>query len=121
VGVLLGNGDGTFQVAKDYNLGSAINSVVTADVNGDGKLDSLVAMGGIHNNVGVLLGNGDGTFQPVVAYDSGGNNTLSVVVADVNTDGKPDLLVGNQCDMTSNCADGSVGVLLGNGDGTGQW
>jgi hypothetical protein len=118
VGVLLGNGDGTFQVAKDYNLGSAINSVVTADVNGDGKLDSLVAMGGIHNNVGVLLGNGDGTFQPVVAYDSGGNNTLSVVVADVNRDGKPDLLVGNQCDMTSNCADGSVGVLLGNGNGT---
>ena len=118
VGVLLGNGDGTFQAAKDYNLGSAINSVVTADVNGDGKLDVLVGMGGTHDNVGVLLGNGDGSFQPIVAYDSGGNNTLSVVVADVNRDGHPDLLVGNQCDMTSNCADGSVGVLLGNGDGT---
>jgi len=66
----------------------------------------------------VLLGNGDGTFQPVVSYSSGGNTALSVAVADVNGDGKSDLLVGNQCDTSSNCAHGLLGVLLGNGDGT---
>ena len=120
VGVLLGNGDGTFQAAKTYDVGYAINSLAIADVSGDGKLDLLVAKGGTSHNVGVLLGNGDGTFQPVVDYDSGGNTALSVVAADVSGDGEPDLLVGNQCDMSNHCADGSVGVLLGNGDGTFQ-
>jgi len=120
VGVLLGNGDGTFRGAKIYDVGFAINSLAIADVNGDGKLDLLVAKGGANNNVGVLLGDGDGTFQTVLDYESGGNTALSVTVADVNGDGRPDLLVGNQCDMSNNCANGSVGVLLGNGNGTFQ-
>ena len=48
-------------------------------------------------HVGVLLGNGDGTFQTAVTYGSGGYYAYSVAVADVNGDGKPDLLVANYC------------------------
>src|SRR5438093_1241135 len=119
VRVLLGNGDGTFQAAVTYPSGmNEAFAVAVADVNGDGKQDLLVGGGGENDNVGVLLGNGDGTFQPVVSYSSGGNTALSVAVADVNGDGKPDLLAGNQCDTSSNCAHGLVVVLLGNGDGT---
>lgn len=120
VGLLLGNGDGTFQSATAFDVGNAIDSIAVADVNGDGYQDLLAGGGGENNNVDVLLGNGDGTFQPVVTYNSGGNTALSVAVADVSGDGKPDLLVGNQCDTSINCAHGLLGVLLGNGDGTFQ-
>src|SRR5437660_650043 len=66
------------------------------------------------------------SFLPAVAYDSGGDSVRSVGVADVNGDGKPDLVVANICAKTSssNCAhglvNGSVGILLGKGDGTFQ-
>lgn len=119
VGVLLGNGDGTFQPVMNYTSGGfSTDAVALADVNGDGKLDVVVANFLANNNteegsVGVLLGNGDGTFQPAVSYDSGGSQALSVAVADVNGDGKADLIVGNYISNT-------VGVLLGNGDGTFQ-
>ena len=129
VEVMLGNGDGTFQPAVTYNSGGIWGlSVAIADVNGDGKPDLMVgsAVGPYVNGnpsdlaVSVLLGNGDGTFQPAVAYDSGGTTVSSVAVADVNGDGRPDLVVVDQCGG-GNCANpGTINVLLGNGDGTFQ-
>ena len=120
VGVLLGNGDGTFQAAVTYGSGgSAPESIAVADLNGDGKPDILVA-NDLSNTVGVLLGNGDGTFQAAVTYGSGGSYADSVAAADVNGDGKPDLVVVNMC-SSNGCYYGStVGVLLGNGNGTFQ-
>lgn len=120
VSVLLGNGDGTFQSASIYGSGGeAPDSVTLADVNGDGKLDIIVANEN-SNSVGVLLGNGDGTFRPVVTYSSGGWNATSVAVADVNGDGNLDLIVANECQTSDNCNNGNVGVLMGNGEGTFQ-
>jgi hypothetical protein len=65
-------------------------------------------------NVSVLLGNGNGTFQPHVDY-AAGFGSYSLVVNDINNDGKPDLIVAN-----SNDGGGSVSILYGNGDGTFQ-
>ena len=127
LGVLLGNGNGTFRAAVNYSSGGyEAQSVAVADVNGDRKMDLLVAnaicapSGCATGSVGVLLGNGDGTFQPAVTYDSGGFSAESLAVADINGDGEPDLLVANTCVSDGACVDGSVGVLLGNGDGTFQ-
>ena len=124
VGVLVGNGDGTFKTVVTYKagVGGWGTSVGVADVNDDGKPDLVVtdqcAGANCLNDgiVGILLGNGNGTFQQAVTFNTGGFLTNSVAVTDVNGDGKPDLLVANQCaDDAGTCARASVGVLLNNG------
>jgi hypothetical protein len=109
VSVLLGNGNGTFQGAVNFAVGSIPVSVAVADVNGDGRPD-LVTANQSGNSVSVLLGNGNGTFQSAVNFGVG-SSPRSVAVADVNGDGRPDL-------VTANFGSGSVSVLLGNGNGT---
>ncbi len=125
--VLLGNGNGTFQAAVSYSSGGYVaHWVAVGDVNGDGKPDVLVAnelaanVNSANGTAAVLLGNGDGTLRTAVTYASGGMYTLSVAVADLNADGKPDLLVENQCASQGNCTSSTMSVLLGNGDGTFQ-
>jgi hypothetical protein len=119
VGILLGNGDGTFQSAVNYPCGSTCQYVAVGDFRGDGKLDLAVSNGSA-NNVSILLGNGDGTFQAPVQYDIGASADY-VEVADFNNDKKLDLLVSTSgAGETSNPVAGSIAILLGNGDGTFQ-
>jgi hypothetical protein len=119
VGVLLGNGDGTFQPAVSYATQYYARGIAVADVNGDGKSDVLVgnfcvsASDCTSGTVNVLLGNGDGTFQPALRYNSGAQGAVSVAAADVNGDGKPDLIGANVC-ASNSCTKGTVGVLLNN-------
>ncbi|MBZ5656603.1 MAG: Ig-like domain repeat protein [Acidobacteriia bacterium] len=128
VGVLLGNGDGTFRTPVVYNSGGfEAFSVVSSDLNGDGKPDLAVAYWCESTNscnngvIRVLLGNGDGTFQAPVSYSSGAYQAYSVVIGDLNGDGKPDLVAANQCQNNAfYCSYTPVTVLLGNGDGTFQ-
>src|SRR6266702_1159934 len=118
VSVLLGNGDGTFLPALNFPVGANPWYFALGDFNSDGILDLAVADYGCSqechpspsNTVLVLLGNGDGTFRPAPNLTVG-NGPAGVAVADLNGDGKPDLVVANFDDNT-------LSVLLSNGDGT---
>ena len=113
VSVLLGNGDGTFQAARNTPVHGAA-CVAVGDFNGDGVQD-LAVIDYYSGNVAVLLGNGDGTSAPAVVY-AAGVNALTVTVGDLNGDGVQDLAVANWNQNAGN----TVSVLLGNGDGTFQ-
>ena len=135
VGVLLGNGDGTFRTVVAYDAGGSFpSSVAIQDVNGDGKPDLVVinectdGSTCSYMSAAVLLGNGNGTFQSAVSYKIAGLRqesfdyvaSPSIVIEDVNNDGKPDVIVSGVCDVATDCADGGVAVMLGNGDGSFQ-
>jgi Bacterial Ig-like domain (group 3)/FG-GAP-like repeat len=116
VDVLLGNGDGTFQTPHTTPLGSNTSYLTAADFNHDRKLDLAVVIGpgGYQDSVTILLGNGDGTFTAGATYPLS-LNLNSILAADVNLDGKPDLLIEGTPDGGFAPA---VTVMLGNGDGT---
>ncbi len=117
VSVLLGNGDGTFQAHVDYGTGVS-PTLSTADFNGDGIPDLAIGSQTHPDLIGfaevaIVLGNGDGTF-PGSAYPSHTSLT-TLATADVNRDGKRDLVAGYFAPP-----DQSISVLLGGGDGTFQ-
>jgi hypothetical protein len=108
--VMLGNADGTFQAPKIWST-SAISSVAVGDFDGDGKLDLVETNPTPGNgNLSLLLGNGDGTFQPATNY-AVGTTPEAVAVADLNGDGKPDVIVANR-------NSGNISVLLNGGNGS---
>jgi hypothetical protein len=111
VGVLLGNGDGTFKSpTSSPATGIKLESIAVGDWNGDGNLDVAVANAG-SNTVTVLLGNGSGTLTATAASPATGADPVSIAVGDFNGDGILDLAVAN-------ANNANVTILLGNGDGT---
>jgi hypothetical protein len=112
ISVLLGNGDGTFQGARNYALPAHAFSVALGDFNGDGNPDLAVS---IHREksptirgVAILPGNGDGTFAPPTIIPLTHHGVVTAV--DFNGDGNLDLMV-------SSFHDPSFTILLGDGHG----
>lgn len=123
VSVLLGNGDGSFQPGRTFAVGTAPAAVAGMDLNGDGIVDLITANSG-SNDVSVLLGAGSvltaadgstlrvtqGSFMSAQSF-AAGSRPVALVLADVNHDGKLDI-------VTANADSSDLSVLIGRGDGS---
>jgi hypothetical protein len=100
-----------FDTRLDYHVTTNPQSVCAADFDGDGEPDLAVAnYDAGSSSVSILKNEGSGTFSDAVSYGVEAG-PRSVIAADFDGDGKPDLAVAN---WSSN----SVSVLKNNGDGT---
>jgi hypothetical protein len=97
IGVLFGNGDGTFQTIRLYSVGANPQAITLADLNRDGVLDAAVSRSGAPGSqfVAVLFGNLAGGFGGATSYAVGGNAYFDVTAADIDGDGILDLLAPN--------------------------
>lgn len=110
-----GNGDGTFTLRPEsIGLLSAPVALTAGDVNGDGNVDVIAAVGrsqqGLVQNpaaIVVAVGNGDGSFQAPLTTPVDGQG-WPIAAADFDGDGQTDVAVGG----------GYLSVLLSNGNGT---
>ena len=132
--VRLNQGLGVFGPAASYPVASGPADIELGDVNGDGRLDVIVAPRGgvrlavamIQPGIAVLLGNGDGTLQeqifsplaaPLFRYATG---PTTVTVGDMNGDGHLDAVVNRLSGFApppSNDALNEFDVALGDGTG----
>jgi hypothetical protein len=103
---LLGNGDGTFEPRQEFQSGAFPWQVASADLNGDGYADLVVANSAA-TNISVKLGRP----HPWSKLTAGvGTQPKDVAVADFNGDGHADLAVAAS-------GDNQVNILLGKGSG----
>ena len=127
--VLLNRGDGTFRRGRDYDSTSGPSWVAAADLNGNGKRDLVAASNDWEDDVedqgvtlqpayvSVLAGRNDGTFKrPHTVLETYGyaEGIDALAVADLNGDGKPDLVAARDY---SNSDVGFISLLLNDGHG----
>ncbi len=113
------NGDGTFGTAVLSQLGATNFQPgfgAAGDFNGDGKLDFVVYNQASAGGVKFFYGNGDGTFTVDGGFYFSGGGVSQVQVADLNNDGKPDVVVAAY--GGNDFSQGQINILLNNGDGT---
>jgi VCBS repeat protein len=119
----------TFTQSEFGSAGQRVFGIKSADVNNDGKLDLIGISdpnepssfcagnpnGETSRDIVVHLGNGDGSFgSPTVLHSQscwGSDSVVEVEILDVNKDAKPDLVYAGG---------DTLGIMLGNGDGTFQ-
>ncbi len=108
VGVLLGEGDGTFAAFESYLAEANPFDVALGDADGDGEVDAIVA-NATSQSISFLHGRGDGAFDVPVHFPLVGAPGL-LTLADINGDGHLDVVVAIPIED-------AVQILRNDGDG----
>ncbi|MDO8520506.1 MAG: FG-GAP-like repeat-containing protein [bacterium] len=110
ISVFINNKNGTFQTKVDYGGLSGPFDLDIGDFNGDGRPDIVVANSS-SQNFSVFMNNGNGNLDPVATnYAVSVGNINGVNVADLNGDGRPDIVVK----IFDNTSTKNIGVFLNN-------
>ena len=124
VGVMLGNGDGTFRPRVNFAVGGQAQDLAAGDFNGDGRIDLVVSLNDPAFSLSLLTGNGNGTFNAPVNFDNTGaqEDSPAVVATDLDNDGRLDVVLAHAiaCFVSPCVAARTITVMLGFGDGTFQ-
>ncbi len=133
--IFQGDGAGGFTPITTLTNGLSFipTAAAIADFDGDGKLDLAATVPGVppdstspqpNGSVVIWLGNGAGGFSLGNTFDSGGALPINIQAADLNGDGKPDLVTAcaGDPDQANNYANfgqnDGVGVLINGGGGS---
>jgi hypothetical protein len=125
--VMSGDGAGHFTVRTELALGAGSYGLASGDFDGNGHTDLALPIGDLKPGGGGLvaderiataLGDGSGSFTSSVPeepkWEAENPYSYGIRSADLNGDGRPDLLLP----VSSDPGEGGVWALLGNGDGT---
>lgn len=117
VQVLLGRGDGTFSVGEVAPLMGLLADIKPANLDGDGKVDLLIADATpVTQRIVALRGNGDGTFDESGAGPVG-YGPEAVMAGDLDNDGRDDAVSVDSFSVFNAPPSFSITVLLGDGQG----
>ena len=112
MGIVFGNGNGSFSPQRTISTGGYSNDscVALGDLNKDSILDVVVTNSG-SANIGIFIGYGNGSFSHERTYSTGLNsNPFCLALSDLNNDSNLDIVVSNSATET-------IGIFLGHGNG----
>jgi len=133
--IFFGRGDGSFELRAPYAVGVSPQAVTTADLNGDGVLDLIVASSGPRHpaeagpgSLTIFLGHLDkaapnGYWLEALPHLTTGIGTGSLLIADVNGDGLLDVVAANKGPGVSQAGplSNTISLFLGHRDAENVW
>jgi len=110
----------TVTKVQTFHIATGVGPIAALDLNGDGFADLVVGASGtgfpksVNGGYAVLINKGDGTFEAPSFVPLSKMGIVGLAMADVNHDGKPDLIALEESLRGGHF---QVGIFLGDGQG----